>query len=115
MLYLKELSSWCICMTKTEITAIIFIIGYAIISNYILLQFANLGIGINCISEIETELNTSTDFTITNVTNYGSARAGILDLALGRCEGLPTVFYLLFELPVIIGLIYIGRKFIGFT
>jgi len=102
-------------MTKTEITAIIFVVGYAILSNIILLQFANLGVGINCGSIIESELNTSTDFSDTNITTYGQSRANILDLALGRCEGLPTLFYLLFELPVIIGLIFIGRKFIGFS
>ena len=84
-------------MAKTEITAVIFVVGYALLSNFILLQFGNLGIGIDCTS-LDNELNTTTDFGETNITEYGTTRANILDLALGRCEGLPTTFYLLFEL-----------------
>lgn len=97
-----------------SIKAIIVVIGYAIISNFVIVQIANLNIGVNC-PQVVAEYSAS-DLNYTS--DDGGAvtfRANVIDVATNRCSGLPGWVYWAFEVPVLIGLLYIVRGFIGAT
>ncbi len=79
-----------------------------------LLESSNLGIGIDC-GTLTEEYSTEYNVTDPNNTEIKESSASIIDLALGRCEGLPFWLFVIFELPIIVGLLYIIRGFIGVT
>ena len=108
-----------VCMANTDITAVIIVVGYAIISNLILFEFAKLGIGINC-PELENQLSNVTDTFNYTAEDYPNLRKGspivtIYQIAVGRCSGIEWWLYAISQVPVIIGILFIARKFIGFT
>ena len=88
-----------------SVQAIVILIMYAVAINIILLELARIGIGINCPSMSSAY----------NTTNRSLGFSEITDLALGRCDGLPFILIVILELPVIAGLIYIVRAYIGGT
>ena len=88
-----------------SVQAIVILIVYAFGINIMLLELSRIGVGIQC----------PTLSAAYNTTNSSLSFSSITDLALGRCEGLPLYLVLLFELPVIAGLLYIARAFVGAT
>ena len=92
----------------------VVLIIYSISINLILLQFANMGIGISC-ENLQQSYNTSYNETDFDSSELKQSSASIVDLALGRCQGLPYWLVLVFELPIIVGLLYIIRGFFGVT
>lgn len=98
-----------------DIRIVIFTIAYAIISNIFLVEYANMGIGIECQNVNAVSFNDTFNYTDESDSNLANVRANAFDLALGRCEGLPWWIYWIFEIPFIIGIAYIIRGFIGAT
>jgi len=94
-----------------NLKGMIVLVAYAIGINLVLVSFANLNIGISCPELIESYNFTSS----TNSTELTSNSASILDIALNRCSGVPSWIFWVLELPVILGLLYIIRAFIGAT
>jgi hypothetical protein len=59
---------------------------------------------------------TNETFTVGNVTYTSDIGwKDILNIATGRCQGLPLIVVLLVELPLLVGLAYGIRMFAGFT
>lgn len=92
-----------------SVNAIVLILIYAFGINYILLAMSYMNLGINCPS-VDQNYNSTT-----NSTNYAQLYANAVSMALGRCDGLPFYIWLIFELPVIAGLLYVARAYIGAT
>ena len=97
-----------------NIREIVVLLIYALSINLVLLGLANLGTGLNC-GELETSYSTSYNLTDEDNLDLKYSSANIIDLALGRCEGLPVWLFWVFELPIIVGLLYIIRGFVGLT
>jgi hypothetical protein len=98
---------------------IIFLIAYAIGINLLLVSFASLNIGISC-GELGTKYNTTISVNESDTTGIVSSTGVkgiglITSWALGRCEGLPSWIVWVFEIPVLVGLLFIIRSFIGAT
>jgi hypothetical protein len=96
--------------------AIIVIFIYAVVSNYLMLSIANSGLGVDC-RNLDTSLNTTynvTDLTA-NTTDTKSSATDLINVALGRCSGFPAWMYWVFQVPTILGLLYVIRGFIGLT
>lgn len=98
-----------------QIKEIIILLMYAIGINLVLVQFANMGTGIVCNPLYDSSYNSTYNLTDTGNTQIKQSSASIVDLALGRCDGLPAILVWVFELPIIVGLLYIVRGFIGAT
>lgn len=98
-----------------NIKHMIILLVYAIGINLVLISFANMGIGINCSNIEDMDYNQTYNLTEDNNTDIKQSSASIVDLALGRCEGIPYWLFMIFELPIIVGLLYIIRGFIGAT
>lgn len=94
---------------------IIILLMYAIGINLVLLGFANLGSGNICANLYQPTYNKTYNSSDTSNAELGRNSASIIDLALGRCDGLPQFIVLIFELPIIVGLLYLIRGFIGAT
>lgn len=94
---------------------ILILLIYSIGINLVLLGFANLGSGTLCSNLYGSTYNTTYNISDTNNVQLGKNSASIIDLALGRCSGIPQFLVLLFELPIIVGLLYLIRGFIGAT
>jgi hypothetical protein len=98
---------------------VIFLIAYAIGINLLLISFANLSIGISC-GNLQTKYNSTFAVNESDTTGIVSS-SGVTGIrlitswALGRCSGLPSWIVWLFEIPVVIGLLYVVRSFIGAT
>ena len=104
-----------------NINQIIVLLVYSFGINLVLVSFANMGIGIECNSldnyqfnqtynqtELEQGINSNP------ITLINSVRI-MVDLALGRCDGIPYWLFLVLELPIIVGLLYVLRGFVGAT
>lgn len=103
------------------IKEILILFIYTICINLVLTGFANLNSGISCpnvysysssVSLNETEFETgvsSNPITLTNTV------ITTINLITNQCEGIPYILVLIFELPVLIGFLYIARSFIGAT
>jgi hypothetical protein len=99
-----------------EIKSVIIVIAYAIISNLVMFSYANMGIGITCYrEENEFDINTTINYTDGSDTNLIEVRSNIFNVALDRCNGFPAWLFWVLEVPVIIGIIYIIRGFVGLT
>lgn len=100
-----------------RIKEIIIVLVYALGMNMLLLSFANMGIGIDCsnLQEEYTHYNQTYNLTDSENQELKTSSASIIDLALGRCEGMPYWLFIILELPIIVGLLYIIRGFIGAT
>ncbi|OGY23297.1 MAG: hypothetical protein A2172_03775 [Candidatus Woykebacteria bacterium RBG_13_40_15] len=102
-------------MTGT-ISEIVILLAVAFGLNYMLLSFAQLGIGIQCPNLQSTYGTINETYEVGNTTY--TQRFGyrdIVNLAIGRCAGLPISLVILLELPLLVGLFYILRMFIGAT
>lgn len=97
-------------MSEVGTFTVILIVAFLI--NFLLVSFASLGVGITC-PDLSTDYGTA-DYTYANQTVTLGAD-DIIDLALGRCDGLPFWLVLIIELPLIVGLFFYLRKFVGFT
>jgi len=98
-----------------DIRAVIVTIAYAIGINLILLSIANLGIGLECGSAEEFAYNETWNYTDLDDPSSVEFRANVWNIVFNRCEGLPTILWLLFEVPILVGIGYIIRGFIGAT
>jgi len=98
-----------------NINQIIILLVYSIGINLVLVSFANMGIGIECNSLDNYQFNQTYNLTEENNSEIKQSSASIIDLALGRCNGIPYWLFLIFELPIIVGLLYIIRGFVGAT
>lgn len=94
-----------------SLKGMIVLVAYAIGINLVLISFANLNIGISCPELVESYNATGS----LNATELSSSSASIIDIALNRCSGVPSWLFWVLELPVILGLLYIIRAFIGAT
>lgn len=101
-----------------SIVEIISIVSIAILINYVLFSFALNGfLNVSCpvlTAEYNETLNESFDVGGVTYTQDISWR-DILSLATGRCEGLSIWIILIVEIPILLGLIYAGRLFVGLT
>jgi len=97
-----------------EIKSLVVIISYAIISNLILLSIANLNVGLSCPDLIINPTISGLNYT-SDVGTATEFRANVIDIATNRCSGIPAWLYWAFEVPVLIGLLYVVRGFIGAT
>lgn len=88
-----------------ETKALVVLLMTLFLINVMIYEFTKLGIGINC-PDIDISYNK---------TNQSIGFNDILDLASGRCDGLPLIIVLLIELPLLAALFFFVRKFIGFT
>ena len=98
-----------------NINQIIVLLVYSFGINLVLVSFANMGIGIECNSLDNYQFNQTYNLTEENNSEIKQSSASIIDLALGRCNGIPYWLFLIFELPIIVGLLYIIRGFVGAT
>lgn len=99
-----------------DIKSTILTVAYAIGINLILVSFANWGIGFSC-ENVQYQQQQLTDSNYTDINDPSSVefRASVWDIIFNRCEDLPTVVWLIFEVPILIGVAYIIRGFIGAT
>lgn len=98
-------------MTKEMIVILIYSIGV----NLALFALANSGIPFNCDNPMMSVYNTTYNSSALTYEQFGRSHTTIIDLAFPKCNGLPTWIIYIAELPVIIGLLYIIRQFIGAT
>ena len=89
----------------------IVLVSYSIFINLILVSFANMNVGISCPELVADYNKTGT----VNETELVSNSASIIDIALSRCSGIPKWLFWIAEIPIILGLLYIIRSFIGAT
>jgi hypothetical protein len=94
-----------------ELKGLIVLVAYAIGINLLLVSFANLNVGVSC-PNLSKFVNATATVNQSEIT-YNSA--SIIDIALNRCSGLPSWIFWVMEVPVILGLLYIVRAFIGAT
>jgi hypothetical protein len=94
-----------------ELKGLMVLVAYAIGINLLLVSFANLNVGVSCPSLSKFANTTAT----TNQTELTYNSASIIDIALNRCSGVPSWIFWIFEVPVILGLLYIIRAYIGAT
>lgn len=99
-----------------DINQIVILLAVAIGSNLLLWAWATESGTIVC-PDMNTEYTTENlNYDVGNQSH--SIDIGIDDigsLATGRCDGLPFWVVLIFELPLLAGLFYIARAFVGAT
>jgi len=102
-----------------SVVEIISVVAIALLINVLLFMFASAGfLNLSCPDMVGVGYNQ----TLNESWEVGGVIYtqdigwnDILDMALGRCEGLPFLVVLLVEIPLLIGLIYVGRMFAGLT
>jgi len=108
---------WWLCMAGS-VLEIISIVGIALLLNVVLFMFASAGfLNLSCpdmVTDYNETLNES--FTVGGVVyTQDIGWNDIVDMAIGRCEGLPFLVVLLIEIPLLLGLLYVIRMFVGVT
>jgi len=89
---------------------------YAIGINIIFASLSNLGV-LECSNVSESFLQNDT-YAVQNITDDVDTKTSannFISLILNRCDGFPAWIYWMFQVPLIIGLLYIIRGFIGVT
>lgn len=94
------------------IKEIIITVSVSLALNFFLLMYANATGSINCPVykfDYETE-----SLTLQNQT-VDLGYKDIVRMSMGQCSGIPLILIWIFELPLLVGLFYIIRAFVGAT
>ncbi len=84
---------------------------YAVIINFFLISLGS-------ISGVCPNLDDTTFEGVENVTDDTDTKeqaSAFLNIIMNQCDGLPLLLYLVFQVPLIIGILSVIRSFIGLT
>ena len=98
-----------------DIKQIVILIFYLVATN---LFFVLLGNVSGFCDNLPDEFDVDFDENIGNVTDDSEVKMeanNFLNIILNRCEGFPGWIYWLFQVPGIIGVLYVIRGFVGLT